>query len=123
MFSLSSLNSVLIFLNVTISSLFEIVGLAFPRVVRLILLFTFRMHLLTFLSALFLQSSNIESNSEGAWRAHYFFPEPVVARFMRFNADQVKDSKCLNDLVVSGCTLGKTHIFASSNISAIRRPC
>ena len=62
----------------------------------------------TFLSGLFLQSSNIEGNSEDARKSYYFFPEPVVARFMRFTADQAKDSKCLNDLVVSGCTVGKT---------------
>ena len=57
-----------------------------------------------------LQSSNIKSKSEDTRQAHYFFSEPVVARFMRFTAEQVKDSKCLSDLVVSGCTVGKAHM-------------
>ena len=33
---------------------------------------------------------------------------------MRFTADQAQDSKCLSDLVVSGCTVGKTvHLSVS----------
>ena len=67
----------------------------------------------TFLSGLFLQSSNNESSSEDARKAHYFLPEPVIARFMRFTADQVNNSRCLSDLVVSGCTVGKIHMSTS----------
>ena len=62
-----------------------------------------------------LQSSNIESKSEDTRQAHYFFSEPVVARFMRFTAEQVKDSKCLSDLVVSGCTVGNAQVIWTSD--------
>ncbi|XP_078347668.1 uncharacterized protein LOC144632802 isoform X2 [Oculina patagonica] len=52
-----------------------------------------------------MKSTYIQSNYEDAWQYHYFLPEPVFARFMRFTADEVENSKCLNDLVVGGCTV------------------
>ncbi|KAJ7340309.1 hypothetical protein OS493_003042 [Desmophyllum pertusum] len=55
-----------------------------------------------------MKSSYIQSNYEDAWQYHYFFPEPVVARFMQFIADQVGESMCLDGLAVSGCTVAES---------------
>ena len=53
------------------------------------------------------QTNYIVSNYDEAWTYEYFFAEPVPARYVRFIADQVDDSKCLFGLTLTGCTLGK----------------
>ncbi|CAH3036859.1 unnamed protein product [Porites lobata] len=50
----------------------------------------------------------IVSNNEEAWVYHYYFSEPIPARFVQFSADQSEDSQCLYGLTLSGCTLVKS---------------